>query len=191
MSSALATPAIVEAAPAAVQSAYVVQELRAAWSEYQTVERKGLAFGQRLYELRANSEVVQGGTTFTSSLDKAGIPRRTAHYWLQNYEVSIGVRQEKEEKVKDASVVQAEQPTTSGEVPYRTEPLAPISEPKAWTRDMEKRKNRSKPAKSEQAVIRLALRVVAEGYKVLKGKVDPSHLHAAVTLAKLRVRGEL
>jgi hypothetical protein len=166
----------------------IITELTRAWGEYQTVERKGLAFGQRLYELRAHSEVVQGGTTFTSSLDKAGIPRRTAHYWIQNYEVSIGVREEK--VVKDASVVQAEQPTTSGEVPYRTEPLAPTSEPKAWTRDMEKRKNRSKPAESEQALIRIGLRALTEGQKVLKGKVDPSQLHAAVTLAKFRVRGE-
>ena len=70
----------------------LVTALRAAWSEYQPAEKKGLAFGQRLYKLREGSEVVQGGTTFAASLDAAEIPRRTAYYWLQNYEVSIGVK---------------------------------------------------------------------------------------------------
>ena len=70
----------------------LVTALRAAWSEYQPAEKKGLAFGQRLYKLREGSEVVQGGTTFAASLDAAEIPRRTAYYWLHNYEVSIGIK---------------------------------------------------------------------------------------------------
>jgi hypothetical protein len=70
----------------------IVTELKSAFAEYQTVERRGLDFGRRLYELRAGAEVVQGGTSFTASLDAASIPRRTAYYWIHSYELSIGER---------------------------------------------------------------------------------------------------
>jgi hypothetical protein len=178
----------------------IVAALRVAYSEYLPAEKKGLTFGQRLYELRAGSEVVQGGTTFAASLDAASIPRRTAYYWMTNYEVFIGVRQEKvapvkpaAKPVKIASVVQAEHVTSRDEMPYRTEPLAPFLVPakRPWTPADEKRKNRSEPLASEAAVIRLALGVIDAGQKVLKGTVDASQLHAAVTLAKLRVQGDL
>ncbi len=106
----------------------IIAALKSAFADYQTVERRGLTFGQRLYELRAGSEVVQGGTTFSSSLDAAGIPRRTAYYWIHSYEISIGKREPKEEKqTKNADVVQVEHVTSSDEMAYRTDLSAPKS----------------------------------------------------------------
>jgi hypothetical protein len=80
----------------------VVSALRAAWQEYQAVavERLGLAFGRRLYELRIASSA-QGnhsGKGFLQLLQQAGIPQRTAYYWIHSYELSIGERQPKDEK---------------------------------------------------------------------------------------------
>jgi hypothetical protein len=75
----------------------VINELRAAWQEFKTVERRGIAFGQRLYELRAASSA-QGnheGKGFLPLLQEAGIPQRTAYYWIHSYELSIGLREEK------------------------------------------------------------------------------------------------
>jgi hypothetical protein len=102
-------------APASVTPpAPIIEELRAAWQEYQTVEKRGLAFGQRLYELRAGSEVVQGGTTFSSSLDKARIPRRTAYYWIDSYEISIEERQKPQ--VAPAPATQDVEPATESTI---------------------------------------------------------------------------
>jgi hypothetical protein len=192
------------AAPAAIieyeaPQQNILSELRSAWADYQIVERRGLAFGQRLYELRAGlkHEVVQGGTTFTSSLDAAGIPRRTAHYWIQNYEISIGERAPKEEKqTKNADVVQVEHVTsasqevpTRDEMPYRIEPSAPISEVRHWSPDREKRKNRSTPVKDFDELRTLAVKMLIAGYKELKttGEYDNSHLYAAREWAQLSI----
>jgi hypothetical protein len=82
----------------------VVTDLQAAWQEYQKhgVDKHGLDFGKKLFELRASAEVVQGGTTFSSSLDEAKIPRRTAYYWIHSYEISIGVREPDKNKDKQS-----------------------------------------------------------------------------------------
>lgn len=55
-------------------------------------EKRGLQFGQALYEYREKSEVVQGGTTFRGTLDKLGIPHSTAYFWIARYEESMGTR---------------------------------------------------------------------------------------------------
>jgi hypothetical protein len=96
----------------------VVKKLQAAWSEYQRhgVDKHGLDFGKKLFDLRAGSEVVQGGTTFGSSLDEAKIPRRTAYYWIHNYEISIGVREPDKPKVKQSEPDQTiKEPAQSAE----------------------------------------------------------------------------
>ena len=61
---------------------------------------------------------------------------------------------------------------------------------KVWTRADEKRANRSEPIRSEDAVVTLALKVIDAGYKALKDSEDPSHLHAAVRLAKLSLTSD-
>jgi hypothetical protein len=53
----------------------------------------GLALGKALYDLRAQAEVVSGGTTFDGTLRNLGIPHRTAYRWIKKYEISTGVRQ--------------------------------------------------------------------------------------------------
>src|SRR6266550_9075386 len=91
------------------QSIDIINELRVAWQEYQTVEKRGLAFGQRLYELRVKT-FAQGnhsGEGFLPKLQQAGIPQRTAYYWIQSYEISIGEREPKEEKVEKPVTVAA------------------------------------------------------------------------------------
>lgn len=113
----------------ATAPAVIVTELKSAFADYQIFEKRGLAFGQRLYELRAKSSA-QGnhsGTGFLPLLQQAGIPQRTAYYWIHSYEISIGERQPKGEKEKHADVVQAERSTTRAEMPYQTEPSAPTS----------------------------------------------------------------
>ena len=66
------------------------------WKALQAAEeqrgKRGLAFGQAMYEYRKTSEVVSGGTTFRSTLEKLAIPHATAYRWIVRYEESIGVR---------------------------------------------------------------------------------------------------
>jgi hypothetical protein len=57
-----------------------------------------------------------------------------------------------------------------------------------WTREDEKRKNRSEPLESEAAVLSLAHKMIDAGYETLKAAgEDVSHLHAAKTLAKTKL----
>jgi hypothetical protein len=104
---ALATSSVSPApAPAVIpcSASDVVSELRAAWQKYQIVERLGISFGQRLYELRIASSA-QGnhsGKGFLPLLQQAGIPQRTAYYWIHSYEISIGEREPEEKKKKSA-----------------------------------------------------------------------------------------
>ena len=85
----------------------IVTELKSAFADYQIFEKRGLAFGQRLYELRAKSSA-QGnhsGTGFLPLLQQAGIPQRTAYYWIHSYEISIGERVAVEKRKSDWSGV--------------------------------------------------------------------------------------
>jgi hypothetical protein len=52
----------------------------------------GLALGKALCELRAQAEVVSGGTTFDRTLKSLEIPRRTAYRWVKKYELSVGIK---------------------------------------------------------------------------------------------------
>ena len=113
MSSASATAPAIEAD--------IVTELKSAFADYQIFEKRGLAFGQRLYELRAKSSA-QGnheGKGFLPLLQQAGIPQRTAYYWIHSYEISIGEREPKEEKPVEAvsrNVTPQAEPTQSREL---------------------------------------------------------------------------
>ncbi|HXZ31452.1 MAG TPA: hypothetical protein VEH30_04165 [Terriglobales bacterium] len=64
-----------------------------AWQDYKkNAEPRGLEFGRTVYELRKQSEVVQGGTSFKQTLTKLDIPHSTAYFWIARYEESIGKR---------------------------------------------------------------------------------------------------
>jgi len=95
-------PALIQAAPRK-PTAVSKFELRQSWEDYQkNAEPRGLAFGKLCYEFRQQSEVVQGGTTFTQTLADLGIPRRTAYYWMERYEELIGERQPRVETEVEA-----------------------------------------------------------------------------------------
>jgi hypothetical protein len=83
---------------AAAATTDIIAALRSAWSEYQPAEKRGLAFGQRLYELRAEAEVVQGGTSFYNALKEATIPHSTAYFWIDRYEASVDLKPLHKEK---------------------------------------------------------------------------------------------
>lgn len=56
----------------------------------------GLALGKALFDLRADAEVVSGGTTFDGTLKALAIPHRTAYRWIKKYELSVGMRKRAE-----------------------------------------------------------------------------------------------
>ena len=196
MSSATATAtalAIIEAAPAAIEQVSIAKTAAlVAWENYRTkAEPLGLAFGQRLYELRKDiSAQGRDGEGLCAWLDKVKIPRSTAYYWIHRHEISIGEREPKEEKqTKNADVVQAEQVTSRDKMPYQIEPSAPISEVRPWSPEREKRKNRSTPVEDFDELRTLAIKMLIAGYKELKttGDYDNSHLYAAREWAQLLI----
>ena len=66
------------------------QNIKSMWTALQVaegqLEKRGLKFGQALYEYREKSEVVSGGTTFRNTLERLGIPHATAYRWIARYE---------------------------------------------------------------------------------------------------------
>ena len=78
------------------------QQIKTTWTALQVaegqLEKRGLAFGKALYDFRAASEVVQGGTTFRSTLDKLTIPHSTAYVWIDKYAASIGMKKLNKER---------------------------------------------------------------------------------------------
>jgi len=146
------------------------REISAAWRAYQKTEMAGLDLGKICCEWRDKLKSKGGyntkGKGLVQLLDELSIPRSTAYWWINRYELSIGVKTAKPEIEK----------------PEVTSP---------WTPAGEKRANRSEPLDSEDAVIDLALRIIDAGYKALKGTVDASHLHAAVTLARTSLKATL
>lgn len=106
------------------------QKIRSSWSALQVadkqLEKRGLQFGEVLYEFREQSEVVPGGTTFSSTLDKLGIPHTTAYRWIAKYEESVGTRPPKPESDKcpsETSCKVAQSETTRA--PLELEPEVP------------------------------------------------------------------
>jgi hypothetical protein len=81
-----------------------IENIKTLWAALQVaekqLEKRGLPFGQALYEYRGKSEVVQGGTTFRSTLDKLGIPHSTAYVWIDKYAASIGMKKLRQERVQ-------------------------------------------------------------------------------------------
>jgi hypothetical protein len=67
-------------------------EATAIVAAYQSLTKHGIEFGRLCYNFRKRSEVVSGGTTFTSTLDRLNIPHATAYRWIARYEESIGKR---------------------------------------------------------------------------------------------------
>ena len=86
---------VVEGIPADIASQQAETAARASWTAYRTkAEPLGLDFGEKMYTLRGViSAQGKDGEGLCAWLHKEGIPRRTAYYWINSYEVSIGVRE--------------------------------------------------------------------------------------------------
>jgi hypothetical protein len=139
-------------------------EIKAAW---QRTEKYNLEFGMVCYEWRGKFKA-QGfrkeGDGVCAILDKLRIPRSTAYFWMNKYEVSIGARTAR---------------------PQKQTPEAPLP----WTPDNEKRANRSDPIGSLDGYKDLAKKMLEAGYCELlrKKAADQSHLWAAKDWVKLRL----
>jgi hypothetical protein len=139
-------------------------EIKAAW---QKTEKYNLEFGKVCYEWR-NKFKAQGfrkeGDGVCAILDKLRIPRSTAYFWMNKYEISIGLK-----------------------------PARPTKEttevPSVWTRADEKRANRSDPIAGMEGYKLLAKKMLETGYRALVAKkaADQSHLWAAKDWAQLRL----
>jgi hypothetical protein len=71
-------------------------EIKAAWQAYQKVEKYGLEFGETVYKWREKFKSRAGckseGEGICAILHELGIPRRTAYWWIDKYEVSAGLK---------------------------------------------------------------------------------------------------
>jgi hypothetical protein len=114
----------------------LADDLGKLWEQYQEQERRhkqtseakheaGILLGKELYRLRADSEVVSGGTTFRGTLDQHGIPHSTAYRWIAKYEIEAGIRQS-QTAVHDPDAVEdaVEDPCPASE--FRFEGLHPL-----------------------------------------------------------------
>jgi hypothetical protein len=98
------------------------------------------------------------------SWTQLGIPTSTAYFWMNKYEISIGVK------------------------PARPTKQTP-EVPSVWTPDDGKRANRSDPIAGMKGYKILAKKMLEAGYRTLLAKkaADQSHLWAAKDWAQLRL----
>jgi len=141
-----------------------VAEIKAAW---QKIEKYNLEFGKVCCEWRDKFKARgfrKEGDGVSPILDKLGIPKSSAYFWMFRYEVSIGVKTARPEKQK-------------------------LEAPSPWTRDSEKRANRSEPIACMDGYKILAKQMLEAGFRELlkKKAADQSHLWAAKDWAKLRL----
>ena len=139
-------------------------EIKAAW---QKVEKYNLEFGRVCCEWRDKFRARgfrKGGDGVVPILEQLGIPASTAYFWMNKYEISIGVKPAKPEKQKPEA-------------------------PSVWTPDNEKRANRSDPIAGMKGYKILAKKMLEAGYRALLAKkaADQSHLWAAKDWAQLRL----
>jgi hypothetical protein len=139
-------------------------EIKAAW---QRIEKYNLEFGKVCCEWRDKFKARgfrKQGDGVVPCLEYLGIPTSTAYFWMNKYEISIGVKPARPSK---------ENP----------EAFSP------WTPDNEKRANRSDPISGMRGYKILAKKMLEAGYcELLKKKAaDQSHLWAAKDWAQLRL----
>ena len=139
-------------------------EIKAAW---QKIEKYNLEFGKVCCEWRDKFKARgfrKEGDGVSPILDLLGIPKSTAYWWMNRYEISIGARTAKPEKEKPALL-------------------------SIWTPANEKRANRSDPIACMDGYKLLAKKMLEAGFcELLKKKAaDQSHLWAAKDWAKLRL----
>jgi hypothetical protein len=139
-------------------------EIKAAW---QKTEKYNLEFGKVCCEWRDKFKARgfrKEGDGVSPVLDELGIPKSSAYYWMNRYEISIGVKSARPEKQKPQA-------------------------PSLWTPENEKRANRSDPIASMEGHKILVKRMLEAGYRTLLAKkaADQSHLWAAKDWAQLKL----
>ena len=139
-------------------------EIKAAWKK---IEKHNLEFGKVCCEWRDKFKAPgfrKEGDGVSPILDELSIPKSTAYYWMNRYEISIGAKAAKPEK---------------------PEPDAPST----WAAADEKRANRSDPIAGIEGYKILATKMLEAGYRALLATkaADESHLWAAKDWAKLRL----
>jgi hypothetical protein len=140
-----------------------VAEIKAAW---QKIENYNLEFGKVCCEWRDKFKARgfrKEGDGVSPILDELSIPKSSAYYWMNRYEISIGAK-----------------------------PKLPKQNPEAtafWTPANEKRANRSEPIAGIDGYKLLAKKMLEAGYRELlkKKAADQSHLWAAKDWVKLRL----
>lgn len=143
---------------------HALAEIKAAWKR---IEKYNLEFGKICCEWRDRFKAKgfrKEGDGVVPILEQLGIPTSTAYFWMNKYEISVGAKPAKPEKQKP-------------EVPS------------LWTREDEKRANRSDPIAGMDGYKILAKKMLEAGYRALLAKkaADQSHLWAAKDWAKLRL----
>ena len=139
-------------------------EIKAAW---QRIEKYNLEFGKVCCEWRDKFKAKgfrKEGDGVVPILEQLGIPISTAYFWMNKYEISIGVKPARPEKEKPEA-------------------------PSVWTPAGEKRANRSDPIAGMKGYKLLAKKMLEAGYRALLSKkaADQSHLWAAKDWAQLRL----
>ena len=93
---------------AAVAVIEVTTEESAILAAYKASEKHGLDFGRLCYEYREKYSA-QGSRTgggLRPMLEKVGIPSSTAYFWIERYELVIGVRQPKQEPTPEPETLE-------------------------------------------------------------------------------------
>jgi hypothetical protein len=123
----------------ATYKAMAIEELRQAW---QACEKHSLAFGKVCYKWRErlSDQGSRSNTGLRSYLDEVGIPVSTAYYWIEKYEISIGVKQAKPTKAKSVSEPDVSEPDVSEPEPSFTtetpEDFSDLPDPATVTPDL-------------------------------------------------------
>ena len=113
------------------------QKIKSLWAALQVAEgqaeKRGLQFGQALYELRENSYHVRRIGGLEGVLEGLEIPKATAYRWIAKYEESIGTRPPKPDSdicPSETSCKVAQSETTRSVVDLPETPARPFeSEP--------------------------------------------------------------
>jgi hypothetical protein len=187
--------------PAANPTTITQAEVQQAWTAYRTTEKHGVELGRVLFEYRETHKSKGGfgseGKGLVQLLNELVIPRSTAYWWIDRYEISVGLKAPKETQlppVPSTEATQSFEPEGEPQSGRETNPdPEPEPESRRWNRKQERWKGRNDPPLTDDAEIeRLALKIVDAGYKALMetggGGEYRTHLWRAQEEAKEAIR---
>lgn len=176
-------------------------EVQRAWAAYQTTEKHGVELGRVLCVYRDAHKSKGGfgseGKGLTQLLEELSIPASTAYWWINRYEISVGLKPPKETQlppVPSAQDTPSFEPESEPQSGRETNPdPQPEPESKRWDRSKERYKGRNEPPLTDDAEAqKLALKIVNAGYEALMAKGGDgeyrTHLFRAHEVAKDMIR---